>query len=306
MNELLAALSVAIEYDSHLRHILEATEALIKCGLSDKARLYAAEALSQARQMRCVRRLHDWIVMFQKSVYIARELKMGDFVRNLFSHMSYQHFKSILAIENNSVSLAYAYSLRRSLVECQMYDFERAVTESWSAILQRARREPLPAYRAIALVLAEAPEEELTKSAQCLDLRRPWEWGLASLLYDSINPCKSNPFVPAPDTAGWAESLQVGISEHVTNLVYGLTLRAAISSQALGEQLAMAQQQAAVRARDELVGAKRWLLEQHGAPQKPHYIWVYLMDTVLRPTYLDWEDRVNQSAFGQLQLAVAS
>ncbi len=78
---------------------------------------------------------------------------------------------------------------------------------------------------------------------------------------------------------------------HDSQLVKSLDLPPAI-----GERI---EADAAERANDEAVAAKRWLLTKYPdglEARRAYYIWSVLRETVLRPTYLPWASTLETTA----------
>jgi hypothetical protein len=100
LDDLLRCLRGALDCDRRLVHLIEATEALLECGLRDDARVFTEHCIREASQTRSIHRLDTWIVIFHKATYIERELKLHHFVRRLFSPMSQLQFEVMVTAEN--------------------------------------------------------------------------------------------------------------------------------------------------------------------------------------------------------------
>ncbi|MCK4829494.1 hypothetical protein KA005_77935, partial [bacterium] len=115
INRMSGILFSTVEYDKRLRHLLEATEALIECDHADLAGQYANRALKETSQMRSVRSLRSWIDLFHKAVRIGRELSIPDFPGRLFAEINHWHFTLMLRFENQPILSAYTYHLLKSV-----------------------------------------------------------------------------------------------------------------------------------------------------------------------------------------------
>jgi hypothetical protein len=161
------------------------------------------------------------------------------------------------------------------------------------AIVQRALAAKPNLYQSIALVLGEEPAKVRSEVAERMKDFKAWERGLIYLLCESDED--DAPLLPG---LGPIDSREMFAEERA--------LRSAVKDNAPKGLVEQASQISAERAKDELTGAVTWLLEQR--PERPHayYVWVYLKETVLRTTYIDWEDRVDETAYGQMQVAVSA
>ena len=300
MDGLLMSLQGAREYDSDVFHLLEATHATIECGVIPEARGLAELTLRSAGQLRSLRRLHDWVMLFHKATFIARGLGASDFVDRLFSSVSDIQFSLMLAAETNSVLRAYSYGLRDELAQFGVTRFHKLLDRARPQFVQSSLEEPVSIYRAAALTMMDAGEADLMRAADELKVRRPWEVGLLSLLNDSSRPGKEDPWLSRAlePVAGEPQS---GLTAHLSNLLYGLSLRT--TSRSIREDL---EEEAFNRAADESTAAVVWLLENPYGAAKVPYVWFCLKETLLRATYLAWEDRIDDDAFRDMQLAVAS
>lgn len=292
--------SSAVGFDTRLFHLIEATGALIEAGDYEMALDFAETALGQKSQLNSVRRLHQWLTLFHKSLRIGRELNLPDFSSRLFSDYKDWHFGMLLAFENQPVVIAYAYHLFKSTSAPELGRFREAVSSLRATILDRVRNERRLSSRILALILAEASLDEVRAALQDGDRCQPWELALASLLFEAVYPNETNPvqepFTPLPGR----EALFRGLNEHTSNLEFGLTLHLAAKSgfsQELPQQFLASRQ---ARSDDELLGVTRWLLQQEPGTatlsQHPHYLWRLLEKTVLKPLYLSWEDDISAEA----------
>jgi hypothetical protein len=172
------------------------------------------------------------------------------------------------------------------------------------AIVQRALAAKPNLYQSIALVLGEEPAKVRSEVAERMKDFKAWERGLIYLLCESDED--DAPLLPGLGPIDSREMFAEELNDHTSNLQFGLALRSAVKDNAPKELVEQASQISAERAKDELTGAVTWLLEQRPERPHPYYVWVYLKETVLRTTYIDWEDRVDETAYGQMQVAVSA
>lgn len=300
INRMSGILVSTVEYDKRLRHLLEATEALIECDQADLAGQFANRALKETSQMRSVHSLRSWIDLFHKAVRIGRELSIPDFPGRLFAEINHLHFTLMLRFENQPILSAYTYHLLKSVGVSGVSSLKHTVLEQQAQILDASRDERRIVFKALALTLAEAKVGEIRLTAESDGWNYQWERGLAALLFASVFPDDDNPFAMPPDMSPseWRDLLFRELNEHAGNLEYGLTLHLAAMTGLSTKELDQFQEVVSKRADDELINPTRWLLQQppgvidlHGLS---YYVWTYIKNTVLRSTYLTWEDDLEK------------
>lgn len=289
-------------YDTRLRQLLDTSEALLECGDRELAREFANRAILESSQVRAVHRLHDWVVLLHKTLRIGRELSMPEIPRMLLEQDPWYFFGSVLRFENQPLLVAYAYHLVRSLSISNLNEMKREMAKRQFEIIIEVEKERRPIFKILGLIFAEAPIEQIVKNTNSVNWYQQWERGLAALTFALKFPDKENPFtiLPSMPLDEWYEVLGYELSDHAGNLEFGLTLHlAAILGET--EKLSVNLRSAATeRASDEIRGATRWLLQQqHGVTdlsQLPHYLWLFIKETVLRSTYLTWESELEGAA----------
>lgn len=291
-------------YDTRLRHLLEATEALIECKQVEAARRFAAQALEEAGQMKSIHRLHEWITVLYKAARIGSELDMPDFAQSLFSGVkNWYFFTYILNFEDRPLLLACAYHLLQCI---DVNNLRGEIQERQGAIIEIAESERRPVLRCLALILTQAPAEKIEAAAEEAEWYKQWERGLAAIAFSTIYPGRENPFYKQPDMpeSDWQALLDEELNEHTGNLEFALTLHLAALTGLPEDSLERHRASALERAGDEMFGPTRWLLGQNqGAinlSQRPYYLWSYIKHTVLRSTYLTWESEVAGKAEGDI------
>ncbi|MBI1929096.1 hypothetical protein HYR99_33225 [Candidatus Poribacteria bacterium] len=247
--------------------------------------------------MQSVRRLHDWIVLFHKALRIGRELHIPDFPSRLFAEIDDWHFTAMLTLQSQPLLSAYTYHLLKSIEVSGLNSLKHTVLEQQTQILDALRDEHRIVFKTLALTLAEAPIAEIRFTAESDPWDYPWERGLAALLFATVFPDEDNLFAMPPEDMSpdeWQDLLCQGLNEHDGNLEYGLTLHLAAMTGVSSTVLDQFQEAVSKRADDELIDPIRWLLQQPPGVIDlnglPYYVWTYIKNTVLRSTYLTWED----------------
>ncbi len=298
-----------LEYDQRLQPLLSAAGALMECGESSNARAFALCALEQESQMRSVTQLHRWIDLFHRASRLSRTLDMPEFVTHLFARFKDWYFftKIVAPAEHQSLVLAYTFHLLDSRNDFP--HLQRGVRERQGEIIKALRREKRAVVQTLSLILAKASLEEINQSAINVQWRQPWELGLLALTFATVFPGERNPFLLARDlTPDLAGAVMNNLTDADKNLEFALTLYLATASAALDDRLQEAIEEASCRADDEVVGSTRWLLRERASGKIQaghHYLWSIIKRTLLRQTYLAWEndleEAVNNAAF-ELQL----
>ena len=298
-----------LDYDRRLQPLLSAAGALTDCGDYGNARAFALCALEQESQMHSVTQLHRWIDLFHRASRLSRALDMPEFVTHLFARFKDWYFfpKIVAPAEHQSLLLAYTFHLLDSRNDFP--HLQRGVRERQGEIIKALRREKRAVVQTLSLILAKASFAEINQRATNVQWRHPWELGLLALTFATVFPGERNPFLlPRDLSPDLARAVLNNLTEADKNLEFALTLYLATASTSLEDDLHEAIEQASRRADDEVVGSTRWLLrERASAKIQPghHYLWSILKRTLLRQTYLAWEndleEAVNNAAF-ELQL----
>lgn len=290
------------EYDTRLRPLLEASEALLECDQPDLAKEFAESALKEAGQITSVHKLHDWLVYFQKALRIARSLNWPSFPGELFSGTPAWVFFSRTFTPSPTILRAYTYYLLTTLNLEDFADLEDGVVSRKPMIIDAARKERKLTTRILSLILARTSLDEIRNTASECRWLQPWEIGLIALTFATVFPNEENPFC-APSVVSLSESvLQTSLNEHSHNLEFGLTLCLAAMSGVAENLLEAYEQERLERAIDEKISAIRWLLlwgvKKPELSKFPYYLWSILKSTVLRPSYIAWEVEVSNRVIG--------
>lgn len=293
-------LITAVDYDTQLYHLLEATEALIDTGQMKPARQIAGLALEETKQLRLNRGLHEWITILHKSIRIGRELEIPDFTSDLFSRTESWYFSAMISLESQPVLPAYIYHFFRHNESLSDSPPGQAVLSMQSVILASAKNESSILLKAVSLILAEGQLDEIRKTAENPGSYSAWEYGLASFLFAVVFPEEENPFhLPSVTTQpDWEKYLLKELNEHTGNLEFGLAFKLATSTGLSAPLTEHYKKAAEERAADEFHSSTRWLLQLNpgdpvsGIPQ--FYIWAYLKNTVLKSTLMKWEGNIEK------------
>jgi|GEM_PF-3065622 len=306
VNRIADFLTSTADYDNRIRALLAATESLIECKELKHAEHFAVKVLEQEQQMKSVHKLHEWIDLFHKAERIGRTLKMPDFLKLLFArYKDWYFFPKILApAEKHPLLLAYTFHLLCSGDD--FTDLKTGLIQRQSQILKAIQDEPKSVVKAVALTLARASVEDLEELSNSVGWRYYWERGLALLTFSAVFPTVENPFIIKLDShsADMPDALFQELNEDTGNLEFALTLLLAIASGISENLLKPFKDEAQIRAGDEVIGSIRWLLKQDYAAiqlQGHHYLWSIIKQSLLRQTYLSWEndleEAVNNAAF---------
>jgi hypothetical protein len=295
------------DFDTRIRSTLEATEALIECNQKELAKQMASRAVAHASQLKTIGSIRDWVVLFHKSLRIGRELGFPEFPNILFAGIEEWYFSEILGFESHPVLAAYMFHLHK-LIEAQgLNHLTRPIFQRLPDILNKARAVQSIEHKTLALILARASASEIKATAENGIWDQTWSIGLASLLFASVFPEEGRLFSGPPKIkrnenlalSDWHKLIHSNLNEHISNLEFGLTLYLASASDMPSDSLEQFHEAAAKRAENEIVGATRWLLQQKtGEVDLSHlhfYLWTYIKDTVLRPTYLSNEGNVEKT-----------
>lgn len=314
VEEVSEALQATAEFDTRLRHLLEATEAMLECGNNTLAAEFAQQALRQKAQMGSVRRLHDWIILFHKATYIGSRLQMPDFPDQLFSRIDDDYFlDTIFGKESQPLIKAYAYYLLTKPNGIKSETIRRTIALQQHDLIDftlNENNERRPMLRILALILAEAPLEKIREVADRIEKLKaqnlsvvayePWESGLIALIFAHVFPNEDVLLVsPLESSAALQEIINTEVTEHTGNLEYWLALHfAALSGQKhQAEKLVGTLPE---RFEEEMLKPVQWLLRQsplHKVTNIPltYYVWSYLKNTVLRPIYLTWDSELKDA-----------
>ena len=291
------ALSVT-NIDTRVWHLLEATEALIECkqkGAADQMRLLAA---AETSQLRTVNNVRDWVVLFHKTLRIARELNRPDLPEVMSSRIEGWYFFEILGFESQPVLLAYLFSINKLIEDTGLYEIAHAIRKCHHDMLAKARAERSVVHKLLALILLGAPLEEIRKIAAGATWTELWSAGLTALIFANSYPEEAPLFSapvslydnPSPTESEWQNLLMKETSDHRGNLEFALVRYLARLTGLSADLLSQLEHAANARMAAEAFERVRWLLRQESASPdlnaRPFYVWAYLRDTVLRPTYL--------------------
>jgi hypothetical protein len=300
-------LTSTTKYDTRLRALIATTEALIECEQVDYAKHFAIKALEQESQMRFVYKLHDWVDLFHKAQHISRKLKMPDFLELLFSsYKEWNFFPKILApADKHPLLLAYTFHLLQSRDD--FIDLKQGILERQPQILNAIHAERRGVIKTLSLILAGAPVDDIRELSANVEWRQPWECGLAFLTFATVFPTIENPFSVQSNSQStdWSADLLQELTDDTGNLQFALTLNLALASDIPSNLLEEFIGEAQRRAEDEIIGSTRWLLRHNFRSMKleqgHHYLWSFIKGTLLRQTYLSWEndleEAVNNAAF---------
>jgi hypothetical protein len=316
VNSIIGSLEETAEFDTQLYHLIEATEALIECGQRKAARRFAARALSESSQLRSLRKLQNWIVLFHKALRIESKLGIANFTSDLFEEVNnLRFFTGLLSLNNQPLLDSYVVYLLRHTSVAEMPAFKalgEGITGSRKVMIDMAKLEPRKALRILlSLILAKSPLEEIHKFVAFTNehlgpdesgaLYEPWESGLIALVFHAqfpeeevllADPLKD--YIPT-----WQQIIVQHLNEHARNLEYGLTLYLAkqvgISDEVLAEFYGAIEE----RAEGEVNSAVSALLRSYNLGldlrQKPYSMWSLLKDSVLRSVYLPWESDIEDA-----------
>lgn len=321
--ELAEVLRDTASFDTRLRHLMETTVALLDCRLDSLADQSAERVLAQAPQMSSVRSLHDWIVLFHKSVLIGDRLHRPDFTSRLFAEIDEDYFFSqIIGAENQPLLTAYVHHLFRVTKVTGLDHFKEGLAKRRQEVINAAadeQNERRPMLRMLALILSEAPLGQIHGLAQSLDKMKagdleavayePWESGLITLLFSQVFPREAPLLVsPLSDTSELQAVMEHEVGVHTGNLEYWLATHFAALSGLPDKAINPFLMQLHGRSEDEASKPVQWLLKQLpprvvDLTDKPYYLWTIIKNTVLRPTYLTWDsemkDANDSGRFGQ-------
>lgn len=289
------------EYDSRLRNLIETTEALVECNHLDLAKSFANRAVAECSQIKAIRKLRDWIVIFHKVARISRALKLPDLPRQLFSKLdTWYFFGYLVAFETQPLLLAYTYRLLQTTNVLGFEDLRNEITHWKPQIISAARSERRVVLRSLSLVLAGAQYDEIADTADSDGWSQPWERGLTALVFSSLFPGDKNPFVKEVTTDDDRADLLSELNEHTGNVEFGLTLRLAALSDGTKDLLEQVQTIVNSREAEEYNSVTRFLLKAVPGDLQldasHYYLWSLLRSTVLRATYLAWESELIEEA----------
>jgi hypothetical protein len=283
--------------------LIEACEAFIECGRTDLAEHYARRAIQESSQIKSFRTLRDWINIFHKTVRLSRDLNAPDLPHKIFLEFNVQFFFAyLLAFENQPLLTSYTYHLFRTMTVSGFDKYQSEIVQWKSEIINAARNERRIVLKSLSLILADASVDDIREAANGEGWYQPWERSLAFLIFSSKYPAVDNPFInPPPGVRGeWQDIIRGELNEHTSNLEFALTLHLAAVSGLPDSEISRAQQIANIRREDEILGMNRWLLGQPPGSvnlDRSHvYIWTLLKRTVLRATYLSWENDLIEAA----------
>lgn len=300
------ALIEASDYDREVRHLLEATEALFECGFQKEARHFAALAREEAYQLKGLRRLGDFLVLCQKAVLIESWLSERGFVEDLLANVDNLRFSWMLAMEvsqgagGHPLLPAFAFRLLTSIPS--LGRFAAVMRESVPSVQGLGRNERRILFRSMIEVLCPSNSGELEQAAKSPGWRMPWERGLALVGCRCLSPDREAVVASgvSPEEREWLANDEGALSEHPTNVEFGLSLELARQTPGVPEEiLQRAILEAEERAAEESRSAVVWLLRgcstEDGTPPL-YYLWWLMKESALQATYLPWGGHVEMSA----------
>jgi hypothetical protein len=307
-------LESAIEYDSSLRHLIETAEVLIDVGASELALRIARLATAESRQLRSVRRLGDWLTLLHRSIKIERELALPGFVTAICADWTEDDGDFILQHENSPLLCSYGLHVARTYGIQGLGTFRSSAERQRQRATQAIRDEPRSLFRALGLEFLSAPINDaraaVNEYIESIDRTERadasvWELGLGSLTFSAAYPGEKSPWLlPQGLAMPWELSLT---NDHLRNVEFGLAyyLRPLEAVPPALEQ--NIERIAAERSADEVVGTVRRLLNRRvvvgDANASSYDIWFYLKNTVLRSTFISWQEdlvtEIDNQLFGQ-------
>ncbi|HEX8175420.1 MAG TPA: hypothetical protein VF543_09895 [Pyrinomonadaceae bacterium] len=299
---LINSLKEAVEYDSHLWHLLESAEALLQIGSYQEATEICDYILSEAPLMDSVRNLNNWLVLMHKALHIEQKCNLPDFAGNLTRYMDDAQLSTLLAPKGQEILSGFAYQLFKANQSPSLDRLRAKVLSEQHNIIQAATEAPDSIIKLIALILSEAPVSYVLSTIENIEWleSNSWELGLAALLFNIIYADEAETFPIHLNTHSdvFKEFMTKNLNKHSTNLEFALTLYLAYYIKLDETMLSRLREQARARAEDESLSATRWLLNNFedvkALKGMSYYIWSYLQKTVLRPIYLPWTNDVER------------
>jgi hypothetical protein len=288
------------ELDSRLWHLLDCAIALHEAGYDVDARRMASRAVRERGQMRSQRRLADLVQLLNKAEYLQRGLRMSDLTRDLVRDMSAPDVVEIASTERQLLLTSYFQWMATTSIDAGAFSVAAEELKRQRFVVNELEDEPNGVGAAATLILAGGTDDEVLRLVHVTDWehRAAWEIGIVAMLFSGTGVGTVGDVARAVrlSSAQWDRKIEEGLDEHADNLTFGLTQLPAtemapsrLSSHAAAERMA-----------DETSAVRRFLLDGHvtenALSRKPFHVWIYLADTLLRPTYLDWEQNVETRA----------
>jgi hypothetical protein len=306
VTELIPCLDEAMEYDSQVRHLIEAATALAECGHIQDGRRFADAAVNESRQLRNMLQLRDFVDIVLKAAWLERRLGHPGFTDKLFSRFDASQLARMCELQatdksrSGRILLAFAIHL---LGEDQPVGLDRfvGVARTARAGLLDEVSSLQPLETTLILSLCGGRSALLQDAAANPNWTALGERGLAHMIATAttagVSRLLATPF--ATECTTWISQPPFELSPHASNLQFALAFRLVEAAGGPPELVNRIGKEAAGRATDEASGATRWMLSDVGrtfdAP--PYwYIWNTLRLTVLRRTYLAWEDSITSAA----------
>jgi hypothetical protein len=302
MAKVAGLLMEAAEQDTRLRHLLEATEALMEAGFIGEARSLSNRILEEIDQVHSILSLRDCIVVLNKAAHIERKLGKPNFVAQLMDGLENRQVVEFIRYDPQIILSAFSFYLF-SATPALSSGVRTAVLNEQAFIIESAKREPNSTTKAISLMLAKAIVEDVFEvlGAVAWSQTQPWELGLVAVFFSVIYPNyeKRLPIGFDADSEEWEQFLLSNLNDHAGNLEFALTLYLARFTGMRQDMVANLQAEAHQRDEEELSSTTSWLLKHNDVKSLKdftYYIWALLKETILRPTYLPWEADIEDNA----------
>ena len=299
-------LDEAKEYDSQIRHLLEAAEALTECNQRQHAQRFADGAVDESRQVSSIRKLRDFIDILQKALWLESQLRRHAFAADVFAPLGTPQVELMFEQQasdhsrGSRILVAFATHL---LSYARAPGLERfaAVADKARGVLLKERPNVRPMENALITTLCDGPAEWLHQCAANTEWTALAERALAHAIVKVTRPALTVSFAAAieHELSAWANQLPRELSPHASNVEFALTYRLVESANCPPRLLHALRNEAAERAKDEAAGAIRWILSDFDRTFEASpswYIWSILHLTALRRTYLAWEDSIASFA----------
>jgi hypothetical protein len=302
--KIVSLLVEAAESDDYFWNLLEATEALVEMGELPQARDLAQRTLSEAGQVRGLRKLADLVVLINRAVNIGRGLEWPELVVGILRSLSDWPLALKFVSEHDHIVQAFLIALGRLEPSLAGSESGSRFLAKREFVLSRIAEEERGVSNIISLILVGVPIGEIVDAMRAIDLGHTpaWELGLIRVLFtdlaggstDTIRQCWDI------DRVVWEGLIKEGLCPDASNIEFGLTLRLA-EIVCPGAVAVRAVREAQIeRQDDESSAPRRWILEEagkwRGLSGKTYYLWALLQQTFLRPMYLPWDRDVETAA----------
>ncbi|HEY0020585.1 MAG TPA: hypothetical protein VGC13_30075 [Longimicrobium sp.] len=296
-------------FDSDLYHLVDlGTSMLIgEPTFSDSAEWLVRSIRASANQIRNANHLTSIVNLLHRVRRIQRAVGDTDLEYELVQRFDEEQIEKLLMHERSSLVMAHAYLLLSSIGGRKPAYLNGILHRLRPLIVRRAAESRSPLDRILSLSMLGGESDLVEGAAQSAiwrerisrSPRRAWELGLAAVISraferrEEINPLAS---LVVNDTV-WSAVLTDALGEEPTNLEFGLTRHwVALTAPPDFEQN---QIKSSLRERiAEAEGLPAWLLSQPAGyadvAGQLYPLWVMTRDSVLRSTYISWEDQIEQ------------